>query len=152
MLDIMAPIMTLLPFLLASFPSTHAHMQLIHPSPFRDPHANRLHELKDYNILQPLKRDGSDFACKGYQLNTPWTPTATYEAGKNYTMELAGSVTHGGGSCQLSLSFDCGVTFRVIRSIEGGCPEKKKWAFRVPEELGQMGKEERMTGLFAWTW
>ena len=66
MLDIMAPIMTptLLPLLLLAS-LTQAHMQLIHPSPFRDPHANRLHEPKDYNILQPLKRDGSEFACKG---------------------------------------------------------------------------------------
>ncbi|EDU48967.1 conserved hypothetical protein [Pyrenophora tritici-repentis Pt-1C-BFP] len=60
--------------------TTLAHMQMSNPSPLRDPHANRLNEPKDYNILNPLNADGSNFACKGYQWNTPWTPVATYEA------------------------------------------------------------------------
>jgi hypothetical protein len=29
---------------------------------------------------------------------------------------------HGGGSCQVSLSFDGGNNFQVIRSYQGGCP------------------------------
>ncbi|KAH6463274.1 hypothetical protein HBI57_058090 [Parastagonospora nodorum] len=134
---------------LSALPLTHAHMQMSNPSPFRDPHANRPNEPKDYNILNPLHADGSDFACKGYHLNTPWTTTATYEAGGTYKMQLTGSATHGGGSCQLSMSFDEGKEFRVIKSIEGGCPEKKEYSFTVPPELAKGGRKR---GLFAWTW
>ncbi|KAL5118934.1 hypothetical protein ACEQ8H_003063 [Pleosporales sp. CAS-2024a] len=126
-----------------------AHMQMSDPSPLRDPHANRPNEPKDYNILQPLHPDGSDFACKGYQWNTPWTTVATYEAGGTYTMSLLGSAMHGGGSCQLSMAFDGGMDFKVIKSIEGGCPEGREYNFTVPPELAKGGKK---TGLFAWTW
>ncbi|KAF2036165.1 hypothetical protein EK21DRAFT_52581 [Setomelanomma holmii] len=138
---------------LSAFPLIHAHMQMGNPSPFRDPHAtNRPNEPKDYNILKPLKADGSDFSCKGYQWNTPWTTVATYEPGKTYQTELSGSATHGGGSCQLSFSFDGGINFKVIKSIEGGCPIAKQYNFTVPLELGKGLGNKRTTGLFAWTW
>lgn len=29
---------------------------------------------------------------------------------------------HSGGSCQASISFDTGETFKVVQSFEGGCP------------------------------
>jgi hypothetical protein len=144
--------MATLLFLCAMCTTIQAHMQLLHPSPFRDPHANRANEPKDYDILKPLHADGSDFACKGYHLNTPWTPVATYEAGGTYKMQLGGSATHGGGSCQLSLSFDGGDEFRVIKSMEGGCPEQKEYNFTVPAELSTGVKGTKTTGLFAWTW
>jgi len=127
---------------------TSAHMQMLDPSPFRDPHSKR-NEPKDYNILTPLHADGSDFACKGYQWNTPWTTVATYEAGKSYNMTLKGSATHGGGSCQLSLSCDGGIKFKVIKSIMGGCPLQSSYPFTIPEEFARTSKA---TCLFAWTW
>ncbi|KAF1836890.1 hypothetical protein BDW02DRAFT_203230 [Decorospora gaudefroyi] len=130
-------------------PTTIAHMQMIDPSPLRDPHANRPNEPKDYNMLTPLHADGSDFACKGYQWNTPWTSVATYEAGGTYNMTLKGGATHGGGSCQLSLSCDGGVNFKVCKSIVGGCPLQSQYEFTVPSELGRLGKT---TCLLAWTW
>jgi hypothetical protein len=130
-------------------PTTLAHMQMIDPSPFRDPHSNRRDEPKDYNILTRLKADGSDFACKGYQWNTPWTTVATYEAGGTYQITLQGGATHGGGSCQLSFSCDGDVTFKVVKSIMRDCPIAKKYSFTVPPELGGLG---RTTCLFAWTW
>ncbi|KAF1978212.1 putative endoglucanase, partial [Bimuria novae-zelandiae CBS 107.79] len=122
------------------------HMQMIVPSPLRDPHSNRTAEPKDYNILTPLHADGSDFACKLYQSNTPLTSVATYEAGKTYPLRLKGGATHGGGSCQVSLSCDY-ERFKVIKSMEGGCPEQKEWEFRVPEEV-----ETREKCLLAWSW
>ena len=130
-------------------PTTLAHMQMIDPSPFRDPHADRADEPKDWNILNPLKADGSDFACKDYQWNTPWTTVATYEAGRTYEMSLQGGATHGGGSCQLSFSCDGGVNFKVVKSIMRDCPLAKKYSFTIPEELGRLGQS---TCLFAWTW
>lgn len=149
MLDIMASIFLI--SALCVLPLAQAHMQMINPSPFRDPHSNRASEPKDYDILKPLHADGGDFACKGYHLNTKWTTTATYEAGRKYKMQLQGSATHGGGSCQLSMSFDGGSEFKVIKSIEGGCPMQKEYEFTVPPELGRSLKQ-RTTGLFAWTW
>lgn len=133
---------------LCLLPLTSAHMQMLDPSPFRDPHSQR-NEPKDYNILTPLHADGSDFACKGYQWNTPWTSVATYEAGKSYNMTLKGSATHGGGSCQLSLSCDGGIKFKVIKSIVGGCPLQNRYPFTIPEEFA---KTSKATCLFAWTW
>ncbi|KAH9865295.1 hypothetical protein IAQ61_009242 [Plenodomus lingam] len=126
-----------------------AHMQMLIPSPFRDPNADRKDEPKDYNILTPLHADGSDFACKGYQWNTPWTSVATYEAGESYNMTLKGTATHEGGSCQLSLSCDGGINFKVIKSIIGGCPLEKQYSFTIPPEFG---KTSETTCLFAWTW
>jgi len=134
---------------LSLLPTIFAHMQMSNPSPLRDPHANRPNEPKDYNILNPLNADGSNFACKGYQWNTPWTPVATYEAGGTYNMSVIGGATHGGGSCQLSFSCDGGVNFKVVKSIIGGCPLQSQYAFTVPTELGKLG---RTTCLFAWTW
>lgn len=128
---------------------TFAHMQMLIPSPLRDPHSSRANEPKDWNILTPLHADGSDFACKGYQWNTPWTSVATYEAGGTYQMALKGSATHGGGSCQLSLSCDGGIQFKVIKSIIGSCPMAMKYSFTIPPEFARINKA---TCLFAWTW
>ncbi|KAL1964506.1 hypothetical protein VTN77DRAFT_6932 [Rasamsonia byssochlamydoides] len=61
-------------------------------------------------------------------------------------MTLAGSATHGGGSCQLSLSYDNGATFHVIQSMEGGCPLTTTYNFTVPRDAANGH------ALFAWTW
>jgi hypothetical protein len=116
------------------------------PSPLRDPHSNRTKEPKDYNILTPLKQDGSDFPCKGYQWNTPLTPVRTYEAGGSYEMRLKGGSTHGGGSCQIGLSYDNGLHFKVLESMIGGCPTQKEYNFTIPDFA------ESGSALVAWTW
>lgn len=134
------------------FSFAYSHMQMLIPSPLRDPHSNRASEPKDYNILTPLRPDGSDFACKGYHLNTPWTAVATYEAGESYEVTLKGTATHGGGSCQISLGCDGGFEFKVLKSIVGDCPFEKKYDFTVPEELGEALGEKEATCVMAWTW
>ncbi|KAF2741100.1 putative endoglucanase, partial [Polyplosphaeria fusca] len=123
-----------------------SHMQMEEPSPLRDPHSNRIDEPKDYNILTPLKTDGSDFTCKGYQWNTKLTPVATYTAGQTYQMRLRGGATHGGGSCQISLSCDNGQNFKVLESIEGGCPNRKAYDFTIPDFA------QTAQCLLGWTW
>ncbi|KAK4907334.1 hypothetical protein LTR66_017650, partial [Elasticomyces elasticus] len=62
-------------------------------------------------------------------------------------MTLGGSVTHGGGSCQLSLSYDNGKSFHVITSIIGGCPLKDTWNFTIPANSPSAD-----SALFAWSW
>lgn len=132
---------------LSTLPLALAHMQMSSPSPLRDPHANRPNEPKDYNMLSPLNADGSNFACKGYHLNTPLTTVATYAAGSKQTMKLLGSATHGGGSCQISLSCDGGSNFQVVKSIMGGCPLSDSYDFTIPSDIPAAKK-----CLLAWTW
>ena len=59
---------------------------------------------------------------------------------------LSGSATHGGGSCQFSLSYDGGSTWAVIHSIIGGCPLNSAYTFSVPNNIPSGN------ALFAWTW
>ena len=61
-------------------------------------------------------------------------------------MTLAGTATHGGGSCQLSLSYDNGGSFYVIESMMGGCPLTTTYDFKIPSDVANGN------ALFAWTW
>jgi len=127
--------------------STFAHMEMSDPLPMR----SRLDPLVpvdevDYNLKSPLNADGSNYPCRGYQNDRPIRTTATYTAGQSYTMSVTDTVTHGGGSCQLSLSYDNGATFRVIKSIIGGCPLIMSYNFTIPA-YAPSGN-----ALFAWTW
>jgi hypothetical protein len=74
----------------------------------------------DYNLKSPLNANGSNYPCHGYQNDRPIRTTATYTAGQSYQMQISGTVTHGGGSCQLSLSYDNGATFKVSDSSRTG--------------------------------
>jgi hypothetical protein len=114
----------------------------------------------------PLAADGSDFPCK--------QRTGVYDAeGASNTMALGssqklaftGSATHGGGSCQVSITYDKNPTksstFKVIHSIEGGCPirnvagnngdsadavDPDTYSFPVPSSL------PTGSATLAWTW
>ncbi|CAG8409677.1 unnamed protein product [Penicillium salamii] len=95
--------------------------------------------------------------------NVP-TEEATYRTGSNNIIKLLGSATHGGGSCQVSLTSDREPTinseWKVIKSYEGGCPAKVPWNlngsaesdhslqlhFAIPEGIAP-GKYT-----LAWTW
>uniref|UniRef100_A0A093VS10 Extracellular protein n=1 Tax=Talaromyces marneffei PM1 TaxID=1077442 RepID=A0A093VS10_TALMA len=123
-----------------------AHVQMSSPFPIRSPLNPKGDESKkDYSYTAPLDASGSNFPCKGYQ-NDAFVSVATYTAGSEYGMSLSGSATHGGGSCQLSLSYDTGKTFTVIQSMEGGCPLTSSYNFTIPSDApsGQ--------ALFSWTW
>ena len=128
-------------------PPTLCHMEMSWPYSLRSKHnpANSYSDI-DYSMTSPLEADGSNFPCKGYQNDRPIYPTVTYSTSYTYTMTLAGSATHGGGSCQLSLSYDNGATFRVIKSMIGGCPLTSAYNFTIPS-YAPTG-----TALLAWTW
>ena len=123
------------------------HMEMSWPYPLRSKYnpANS-YNIIDYSMTSPLDADGSNFPCKGYQNDRPIETVTTYLAGSTYNLTLAGSATHGGGSCQLSLSYDNGATFRVIKSMIGGCPLTDTYDFTIPL-YAPSG-----TALLAWTW
>ncbi|MCJ1299207.1 hypothetical protein MMC08_001999 [Hypocenomyce scalaris] len=136
--------------------SVNAHMIMAQPVPFGKSTLNN----------SPLVEDGSDFPCK--------QRTGVYDAegannvmaqGSKQTLSFIGSATHGGGSCQVSLTTDLNPTadstFKVIHSIEGGCPirntpgnignsattpDPDTYSFTIPSDLA--------TGQYtlAWTW
>lgn len=133
----------LLTGLLAS--TVTAHMQMSQPYPIRSPLNPNATGQVDYSYTNPLDPSGSDFPCKGYA-NDKFVSQATYQPGQQYEMKLEGSATHEGGSCQLSLTYDRGKTFKVIESMLGSCPIPKNYSFTVPSDApsGQ--------ALLAWTW
>ncbi|CAK1354788.1 unnamed protein product [Cercospora beticola] len=100
----------------------------------------------DYSMTSPLSADGSNFPCKGYQNDRPFVPVVTYVAGSTYNLTLAGTAMHGGGSCQISLSYDNGATFRVIKSIIGGCPLASTYDFTIPSFVPEGD------ALLSWSW
>jgi hypothetical protein len=115
----------------------------------------------------PLAADGSDFPCK--------QRTGVYDAegasntmpiGSTQTLAFIGTAVHGGGSCQISVTYDQNPTksstWKVIHSIEGGCPARNqvgnlpgdsatapapdKYSYTIPASL------PTGTATLAWTW
>ncbi|KAI0484232.1 hypothetical protein GGR56DRAFT_15100 [Xylariaceae sp. FL0804] len=128
-----------------------AHMNMATPPPLEykgNPHAKE--PDIDYSITSPIS--GAQFPCKNYLklLGTPeGASVATYAPGQQATMTISGGAYHNGGSCQLSLSYDKGKTFTVIKSFIGGCPTASggTFAFTVPQDA-----PEGDDVVFAWTW
>ena len=135
---------------------SRAHMMMATPLPYGKSTLNN----------SPLLADGSDFPCK--------QRTGVYDAegasnsmalGSSQPLSFIGSATHGGGSCQISITYDenptKSSTFKVIHSIEGGCPIKgvagnngdsasavdpDTYSFTIPSSL------PTGTATLAWTW
>jgi len=108
------------------------HVQMSDPFPIRSPlkpHA----ASKDYGYTNPSAASGFNFPCKGYQ-HGPFVSSASYAPGQSYALQLKGTAPHGGGSCQIPLSYDTGQTFHVIKSIEGGCPLAEHYSFTIPSD------------------
>ena len=132
--------------ILLLLPPALAHMEMIWPYALRSSYnPDKNYTNIDYSMTDPLLADGSNFPCKGYQ-NDASSPVAAFAAGRTYNMSLAGTITHGGGSCQLSLSYDSGATFRVIKSMIGGCPLITTYDFTIPT-YAPSG-----SAFLAWTW
>lgn len=129
----------------------HGHMEMKSPPPFRSKYNPNSGSDIDYSMTSPLSASGSDFPCKGYQklLGTAeGKSVVTWAPGGAYGFTITGSANHGGGSCQASLSYDKGQTWKVIHSYIGGCPPQQdsNWNFTVPSDA------PAGDALFAWTW
>lgn len=120
------------------------HMEMVKPLPIRsakDPNATN----PDYDYVSPLNPSGSNYPCKGYHTDE-FRAAAEYQAGQSYTMEIGGGAAHQGGSCQLSLSYDNGGSFSVIKSMIVGCPLTTTYDFTIPADAPSGDV------LFAWSW
>ncbi|POS86396.1 hypothetical protein EPUL_003242 [Erysiphe pulchra] len=111
----------------------------------------------------PLLPDGSNFPCKfGYDTEGA---SNVMPLGSKQQLSFVGGATHGGGSCQVSITYDTAPTksskFKVIHSIIGGCPARNtagnigtsaktedpdKYEFPIPDNLPPGD------AVLAWTW
>jgi hypothetical protein len=133
-----------------------AHMIMNAPVPYGKSSLNN----------SPLLFDGSDFPCKQrsevYALEGA---SNTYALGSVNPLNFIGTAVHGGGSCQVSITYDeepnQSSVWKVITSIEGGCPAQDQtvnmgedasapnpyqYHFTIPSDI-PTGK-----GTIAWTW
>ncbi|CAD6441607.1 82ef1843-6d2d-4030-a51c-dc3cc06517a2-CDS [Sclerotinia trifoliorum] len=135
-------------FLCAS--TINAHLSLTYPPPFRSAlNPNAVQSQIDYSITAPLASSGSNFPCKYNDMGTPGGKSvATWAAGATANWTVGTGALHGGGSCQVALSYDSGKTFRVIHSYIGSCPAAVGASadFTVPADA-PAGE-----AMFAWTW
>jgi hypothetical protein len=94
-----------------------SHMKMSNPVPFG----------KSSLDTSPLADDGSDFPCKNRTgVYDPEGANNIMPLGSVQPLEFIGIAVHAGGSCQVSITYDLQPTnlsvFKVIHSIEGGCP------------------------------
>ncbi|XXH04567.1 hypothetical protein Hte_010984 [Hypoxylon texense] len=132
--------------ILAAATLAHGHMIMQSPKPFGGPDLDNS-PLTSSNYPCKLKGDPATF-YKGDLGNT-------MAVGETQTLSFKGSAVHGGGSCQLAVTDDlqpsATTSWKVIQSIEGGCPSKSgsgpdTYDFQIPDGFAP-GKY-----VFAWTW
>jgi hypothetical protein len=133
---------------LAMLGATNAHMIMKSPIPFDVANINN----------SPLAADGSDFPCKVDAAMSAYSYKITamneMPVDKPILLSFDGSAVHGGGACQLSITFDEKPTkqsvFKVIQTFEGGeCPKPTGpgLTFNIPKDFPNA---ENAT--LAWTW
>jgi hypothetical protein len=125
----------------ALFASVNAHIIMESPVPY------------SVDKIDNSPITASQFPCKS-NLGFTVSKMNTMAVGEQQTIKFKGTAVHGGGSCQLSVTMDTEPTeqsvFKVIKSIEGGCPgvdgTTNEYNFALPDSIPN-GK-----ATFAWTW
>ncbi|KAH7563226.1 lytic polysaccharide monooxygenase [Bipolaris maydis] len=121
--------------------TTNAHVKMSKPVPYS----------ADKVDTSPITK--AQYPCKS-QNGFTVTTMNPMKVGEEMPLVLDGTAVHGGGSCQLSVSMDTEPTansvFKVIKSMEGGCPGieggTNNYTFTLPDSIPN-GK-----ATFAWTW
>ncbi|KAH9882357.1 hypothetical protein J1614_000593 [Plenodomus biglobosus] len=139
--------------LLALVASTSAHMILTNPVPY------------GVDTLNNSPLGPGDFPCKQRAGVYDITKMNQWNAGETQIISFKGSVVHGGGSCQFSLTTDMEPTestqWKVIHSIEGGCPSNVTGNITPEDPNGTLAAVFPVTMpkdipdgqyTFAWTW
>lgn len=132
----------------------NAHMFLATPIRFTEPAATN----------GPISY--SNFPCQSTAA-TYAGPTSTMTLGSDQPLAFEGQSVHGGGSCQISITYDENPTrdsvWKVIKSFEGGCPARNTagnlgsdtsataadpytYNFTIPDNIPSG------SGTLAWTW
>lgn len=101
--------------------TVHGHLFIQEPAP-----------IEGSAPKDPLDPSGSNFPCHGIALPGSGGQSMAAGSSNKLTFQLDGGVNtavHGGGSCQLSVTYETDAekikdpaNWRVIHSIEGGCP------------------------------
>jgi hypothetical protein len=132
--------------------SASAHMIITNPVPFG----------KDTLNNSPLAP--ADFPCKQRNGVYAISTMNQWNAGETQVVSFQGTATHGGGSCQFSITTDAEPTeksqWKVIQSVIGGCPTDAKGnldgadAGRLPGTFPVTMPSTIPDGryTFAWTW
>ncbi|KAG0643529.1 hypothetical protein HOY80DRAFT_879996 [Tuber brumale] len=129
--------------------AANAHMILRSPPCFGFI-GNKLSTKPDVDLNAPISK--AQFPCKGYHKDPDrgaGKSMVAWAAGSIQTFSLTGGAPHGGGSCQVSLSYDNGETFRVLKSFIGNCPSAdtaREYSFPIPRDAASGA------AIFAWTW
>lgn len=100
--------------------------------------------LVNYNLRSPLTvpPDYFSFPCKGF----PKGPSVAIFDSNTITVTLEGTATHGGGHCQLGVSYDDN-TFVVLRTVLNNCLlDSMTYSFDLPENISN----QNLTVF--WTW
>lgn len=139
--------------------TVNGHIVMTSPKPFTFPNES--------TKQSPLDPSGADFPCKfpaGFTPERFEDPDNTFAPGSGGNLATIGGATHGGGSCQVSITTDTVPTknsvWKVIKSIEGGCPSD------APGNLGESATTPNPTTFpftipadtapgeytLAWTW
>ncbi|KAL2207712.1 hypothetical protein CC79DRAFT_1272135 [Sarocladium strictum] len=133
-----------------------AHIKMAEPVPYGAANLNN----------SPLLADGSDFPCKQRDgVYDAAGASNVFAQGSSQQLKFIGSAVHGGGSCQVSITTDAkpdaNSVWKVIKSIEGGCPAKDTEGNlpdnangEVPYSYGYTIPAELAAGNYtiAWTW
>jgi hypothetical protein len=92
----------------------------------------------------PLHEDMSNFPCNMNGRPYDRSKTTTYALGSTQTLRLQGSAVHGGGSGQVSISYDTAPNknsqWKVIKSFIGGMPSRTATA-NLAGDMSTMGDD-----------
>ncbi|KAK6513932.1 hypothetical protein TWF506_008362 [Arthrobotrys conoides] len=137
----------------AFLPLVSAHVKMTIPNVFASNKDN-----------SPLDPNGANFPCKfPGGIGSRQSPQDTYTPGVSGKFQLVGGATHGGGSCQISITYDNPPTkdsvFKVVQSYEGGCPIVNSGNLNgnanegLPEFNVQLPEGLKAgEAVFVWTW